>query len=67
MFVTADDINTCKRLLQYILRDKGISLDDNSIDEIVKRVLALTYATGGDYTEGSLDAYIRIYLRDHPV
>jgi hypothetical protein len=29
--------------------------------------MALTYAKGGDYTEGSLDEYIRIYLRDHPL
>ncbi|MCE9647407.1 MAG: hypothetical protein K8S20_15545 [Chloroflexi bacterium] len=67
MFATNDDIDRCKLLLQYILRDKGISLEDDSINEIVKRVLALTYAKGGDYTEGSLDAYIRIYLRDNPV
>jgi len=67
MFATSDDINKCKTLLQYILRDKGISLDDNSINEIVKKVLALTYAKGGDYTDGSLEEYIRIYLRDHPV
>ena len=67
MFATDDHINICKSLLQYILRVEGISLDDSSINEIVMRVLALTYATGGDYAEGSLDEYIRIYLRDHPV
>ena len=67
MLATDDHINICKSLLQYILRVEGISLDDSSINEIVMRVLALTYATGGNYTEGSLDEYIRIYLKDHPV
>jgi hypothetical protein len=67
MFATDDHINICKSLLQYILRVEGISLDDNSINEIVQRVLACTYAKGGDYSEGSLDEYIRIYLRDNPV
>jgi hypothetical protein len=67
MFATDDHINICKSLLRYILRVEGISLDDNSINEIVMRVLALTYASGGNYTEGSLDEYIRIYLRNNPV
>ena len=67
MLATDDHINICKSLLQHILRVEGISLDDSSINEIVMRVLALTYATGGDYKEGSLDECIRIYLRDHPV
>ena len=67
MFATDNHINICKSLLQHILRAEGISLDDNSINEIVKRVMVLTYAKGGDYTEGSLDEYIRIYLRDYPV
>ena len=67
MFATDDHINICKSLLRYILRVDGISLDDSSINEIVMQVLALTYATGGNYTEGCLDEYIRIYLRDHPV
>ena len=67
MFATDDHISICKSLLRYILRVEGIRLDESSINEIVMRVLALTYAKGGDYTQASLDEYIRIYLRNNPV
>jgi len=67
MFATDDHISICKSLLQYNLQAEGIRLDDSAINEIVLRVLALTYAKGGDYTQASLDEYIRIYLRNNPV
>jgi hypothetical protein len=67
MYSTPDDLNRCEIILQNILSDKGISLDTNSINKIAQRVLALTYAKGGNYTDESLEAYIKIFLRDNPV
>jgi hypothetical protein len=68
MFATDDDIIRCKRLLQSVLREKEVSSPpDDKINEMVRNIMALTYAKGGDYTEGGLEAYIRIYLRDYPL
>jgi len=67
MFTTPDDINRCKKILQRYLKAKNISLDNDAQDEIVQKVLQITYATGGAYTNESLKEYLETYLEDNPI
>ncbi|MGB8984097.1 MAG: hypothetical protein WCC12_19670 [Anaerolineales bacterium] len=67
MFATDNDISRCESLLKNILSKRGVNLDNNSIDKIVRKVLAIIYAKGGDYRDEILKDYIEMYLDDNPI
>ena len=54
MFSTVADIRRCRKIVQ-----------DEKLNEIVKDVPNISYSTGGDYLEKSLEAYAAMYLRDN--
>jgi isopropylmalate/homocitrate/citramalate synthase len=64
MFSTPDDVYRCKSTIKAILKKDEVVLNNERLDELVQKVLDLIYATGGNYTDGSLEEYAKIYLRD---
>lgn len=51
-----DDFERCKTIVSYFIDDK------TKVDEITYKIMQISYATGGDYTEEMIINYMKSYI-----